>query len=130
MEVRLDARTTSASGTEDLGIRVGDFVAFDPRVEVTDGFIRSRHLDDKACVASIVAALKSLLEAGQVPEQTIYVLISNYRRGRSRRLGWHPARGLRTGGGGYGCHRGGPGLRRVSRHHLCSRTAADPITTA
>jgi putative aminopeptidase FrvX len=58
MEVRLDARTTSAEETQALGIEVGDFVAFDPRVEVTDGFVRSRHLDDKACVACILAALR------------------------------------------------------------------------
>jgi putative aminopeptidase FrvX len=42
MEVRLDARTQSAEETGELGIAVGDFVAFDPRVEVTNGFVRSR----------------------------------------------------------------------------------------
>src|SRR5665648_126458 len=51
MEVRLDARTQSSSETQDLGIEIGDFVAFDPRLEITEGFVRSRHLDDKACVA-------------------------------------------------------------------------------
>ena len=44
MEVRLDAVTSSVKETEDLGIRVGDFIAFDPRVELTNGFIRSRSL--------------------------------------------------------------------------------------
>jgi putative aminopeptidase FrvX len=56
MEVRLDAQTSSPKETRALGIEVGDFVAFDPRVEVTNGFIRSRHLDDKACVANILSA--------------------------------------------------------------------------
>src|SRR5512138_572028 len=42
MEVRLDARTSSRQETHDLGINIGDCVAFDPRVEVTNGFIRSR----------------------------------------------------------------------------------------
>ncbi len=69
MEVRLDARTTNAEETRQLGIEVGDFVAFDPRVEVTNGFIRSRHLDDKACVACIVAAVKALHDAGLQPVQ-------------------------------------------------------------
>ena len=78
MEVRLDARTTSAAETEGLGIRVGDFVAFDPRVEVTEGFVRSRHLDDKACVAALVAAIKSMTESGQSPAQSVYFLFSNY----------------------------------------------------
>lgn len=78
MEIRLDARTSSAKETRALGINVGDFVAFDPRVEVTSGFIRSRHLDDKACVAAIVAAIKALTESGQSPAQSVYFLISNY----------------------------------------------------
>jgi len=78
MEVRLDARTTSADETEALGIHVGDFVAFDPRVEVTNGFVRSRHLDDKACVANLVAAVKALSDAGLQPAQTTYLLVSNY----------------------------------------------------
>jgi len=78
MEVRLDARTTSLQETEELGIRVGDFISFDPRVEITNGFVRSRHLDDKACVACLVAAVNAVQRAGLKPTQTIYLLISNY----------------------------------------------------
>ena len=78
MEVRLDVRTTSEKETRELGINIGDCVAFDPRVEVTNGFIRSRFLDDKACVANIVAAIKSMTEAGLSPARTVYFHISNY----------------------------------------------------
>ncbi len=78
MEVRLDIRTTSAEETRALGIEVGDFVAYDPRVEVTNGFIRSRHLDDKACVACLLTAVKALHEAGLQPVQTTTIHISNY----------------------------------------------------
>lgn len=78
MEVRLDARTSSADETHELGVEVGDFVAFDPRVEVTNGFVRSRHLDDKACVACLVAAVKALHDAGLQPAQKTYLHISNY----------------------------------------------------
>jgi putative aminopeptidase FrvX len=78
MEVRLDARTTSAEETEALGVQVGNFVAFDPRLEITNGFVRSRHLDDKACVANIVGAVKAILDAGLKPAQTTTILISNY----------------------------------------------------
>ena len=78
MEVRLDARTLSKEETRALGIKIGDSVAFDPRVEVTNGFVRSRHLDDKACVANIVSAIKSLADAGQSPTRTVYFHISNY----------------------------------------------------
>ena len=78
MEVRLDARTTSEKQTRELGISIGDCVAFDPRLEVTNGFIRSRFLDDKACVANIVSAIKSMVDAGQGPARSAYFLISNY----------------------------------------------------
>ncbi|OGO68414.1 MAG: peptidase M42 [Chloroflexi bacterium RBG_19FT_COMBO_56_12] len=78
MEVRLDVKTTSQEETEALGIQVGDFVAFDPRVEITNGFVRSRHLDDKACVACLLAAIKALHDAGLSPAQTTYFHISNY----------------------------------------------------
>ena len=78
MEVRLDAQTSSEKETRELGINVGDCVAFDPRVEVTNGFIRSRFLDDKACVATLAAAIKSLAEAGLSPARSVYFLISNY----------------------------------------------------
>lgn len=78
MEVRLDARISGAEDTRTLGIQVGDFVAFDPRVELTNGFIRSRHLDDKAGVACIVAAVKAMHDAGLQPVQRTHLLISNY----------------------------------------------------
>ena len=78
LEVRLDARTFSEQETLDLGIGVGDFVAFDPRVEMNAGFMRSRHLDDKACVAALVTAVKALADAGLKPARTFTLLISNY----------------------------------------------------
>lgn len=79
MEVRIDAKVRSGDDTRRLGIDVGDFVAFDPRVEISDaGFIRSRHLDDKAGVACIVGACKALLDAGLRPAQRTTMLISHY----------------------------------------------------
>ena len=78
MEIRLDVRTTTDKETRALGINIGDCVAFDPRVEVTNGFIRSRFLDDKACVANIIAAIKSLADSGQSPARSVYFHISNY----------------------------------------------------
>ena len=44
-----------------LGINIGDFIAIDPSTEIhPNGFINSRHLDDKAGVATILAAAKSI----------------------------------------------------------------------
>jgi len=79
MEVRIDALTTSAKETRELGIQIGDFIAFDPRVEVSEaGFIRSRHLDDKASIATIYGALDAIHNAGLTPKQTTTIHISNY----------------------------------------------------
>jgi len=78
MEIRLDVRTESVTDTRALGVGVGDFVAFDPRVEVTNGFVRSRHLDDKACVANIIFAVKAITDAGLKPKTTTILHISNY----------------------------------------------------
>ncbi len=79
MIVRLDTRARSGAEVRQLGIDVGDFVAFDPRVEVTNtGFIRSRHLDDKAGVACIAGACKALLDAGLRPAQRTTFLIGHF----------------------------------------------------
>jgi putative aminopeptidase FrvX len=91
MEIRLDERTTSADETRELGIEVGNFVAFDPRVEVVNDFVRSRHLDDKACVATMLAAVKALADAGLKPAQTTTLLVSNYEEvGHGAAVGFPP----------------------------------------
>jgi len=65
VEVRIDAITRSAEETMKLGIEVGDIVAIDTGTEfLENGFINSRHLDDKAGVAIALAALEALERAG------------------------------------------------------------------
>ena len=67
MEIRIDEVTTSEEDTKSLGISVGDFVSFDPRTVITSsGFIKSRHLDDKASVAMILQLLKKLKEENNI----------------------------------------------------------------
>ena len=78
MEVRLDEKVAQAEQTRALGIEVGDFIAIDPRVELTNGFVRSRHLDDKAAVACLVEAVRALHTAGLKPKQTTHIFISNF----------------------------------------------------
>ncbi|WP_174614217.1 M42 family metallopeptidase [Virgibacillus ihumii] len=78
MEVRIDAEVESADDIRALGIEVGDFVAFDPRVQLTDtGFIKSRHLDDKASVAVLLQLIKRLKEENVTLPYTTHFLISN-----------------------------------------------------
>jgi len=79
MVVRLDELVENAEDIKKLGINVGDFVYLDPRVEVTQsGFIKSRHLDNKAGVAIILGVCKYLMETEIVPEYTLEFFISNY----------------------------------------------------
>lgn len=78
MEVRIDAKVESDEDVRALGIEVGDFVSFDPRVEVTDnGFIKSRHLDDKASVAILLQLIKQLKAENVILPYTTHFLISN-----------------------------------------------------
>ena len=79
MEVRLDEIITSKEDTEKLGVRVGDFVSFDPRTVITEsGFIKSRFIDDKLCVAQVLGYLKYLKDNNVKPKTGLYVYISNY----------------------------------------------------
>lgn len=79
IEIRLDEKVSSKEDVEKLGISVGDFISFDPRTVFTDsGFVKSRHLDDKAGVAVMLSVLQTLLEENVVPKNTIHFFISNY----------------------------------------------------
>ncbi|MBG9799393.1 M42 family metallopeptidase [Brevibacillus laterosporus] len=78
MEVRLDEKVTDAQEVKALGISVGDFVSFDPRTTVTEsGFVKSRHLDDKASVAILLGIIKAVQEDKLELPYTTHFLISN-----------------------------------------------------
>lgn len=78
MEVRIDARVKNAEEVRALGIEVGDFVSLDPRVEICDnGFIKSRHLDDKASVAILLQLIKQIHTEKITLPYTTHFLISN-----------------------------------------------------
>lgn len=63
VEMRVDALARDKADLIRLGLDVGDIVAVDPQPEFLDnGFIVSRHLDNKAGVAVMLAALKALQE--------------------------------------------------------------------
>lgn len=79
IEIRLDEKVKSAEDVSKLGISVGDFVFLDPRTTVTEsGFIKSRHLDDKAGVAAILAVAKYFKDNNLTPKYTTHFFISNY----------------------------------------------------
>lgn len=79
MHVRLDEEVSSRKQVESLGIAVGDYIHFDPRsVRTSSGFIKSRHLDDKAGVAVLLEAARRLSESDVRPRRTVHFLISCY----------------------------------------------------
>ncbi|CAH2713009.1 Putative aminopeptidase YsdC [Neobacillus rhizosphaerae] len=78
IEIRIDEKVHTADEVRKLGIEVGDFVAFDPRVAVTpSGYIKSRHLDDKASVAILLQLIKQLKAENIILPYTTHFLISN-----------------------------------------------------
>jgi putative aminopeptidase FrvX len=79
MMIRIDEPVKSRDDVLALGIEHGDYISFDAKFQYTDsGFIKSRHLDDKASVAIILGMLKEMSEGHVVPESNLKILISNY----------------------------------------------------
>jgi len=77
VELRLDIDMRDGSSPEDHGIAIGDHVAIDPQPEfLENGFINSRHLDDKAGVASMLAAIKALKDERTALPVDCFFLIS------------------------------------------------------
>lgn len=79
MEVRIDEKVASEQDTLALGIQVGDFISFDPRFELTEsGFVKSRHLDDKASTALLLHTLYTLKENEEsIPHTTLFYISTN-----------------------------------------------------
>lgn len=79
MLVRIDEKVKSRDEVLALGINSGDYISFDPKFQLTDkGFIKSRHLDDKASVAILLGMLREMSQEKLVPEKSLKILISNY----------------------------------------------------
>jgi putative aminopeptidase FrvX len=79
VEVLLDEKVTSKEDTEKLGVAVGDYVTFDPRVVYTDsGFLKSRFLDDKLSVAVLLGLAKYLGDTGAKLRRKVYVYVTVY----------------------------------------------------
>jgi putative aminopeptidase FrvX len=79
MLIRIDELVESKEDVLKLGINSGDYVSFDAKYQLTgNGFVKSRHLDDKASVAVLLGLLKEMSESGLVPVKSLKLIISNY----------------------------------------------------
>lgn len=77
MEIRLDEPVRTRAEVEALGVSVGDYVSFDPRaVRTPSGYIKARHLDDKAGVAVLLAVARQLSQLGRQPAVTTHLFFS------------------------------------------------------
>ncbi len=109
IEVRLDEVVACPDDIRKLGIAVGDFVSLDPRTTITEsGYIKSRHLDDKACVAICLGVAKAILDGSVELDRPTYLYFLGLRGGRARHVGRHSGRRDRSDRGRYGGGRDGP----------------------
>lgn len=77
VEVRIDELVDTAADTTALGIQIGDFVALDAEPLVTgSGFVKSRHLDDKAGVAAALGAFKAVVDHDLLLPVSAHLLVT------------------------------------------------------
>jgi len=91
MRIRLDTDVDGADAVRDLGISVGNYVHFDPRPVLTaSGYIKGRHLDDKAGVAALAAAAEEIAQSGEKPRRTVHFMFTSHEEVGHGGAGWFP----------------------------------------
>ena len=77
LEVVLDENVSSKDEVRALGIGVGDFISLDPRaVHTPSGYIKSRHLDDKASASVLLALAKMAASSDLTLSRKIYLVFT------------------------------------------------------
>ena len=78
-EIVLDEDTSTVEDLKNLGLEVGDIVAFDSRTRVTEsGYIKSRFLDDKLSVGILLGFAKYIKDNGIELTRRTYLHITVY----------------------------------------------------
>jgi putative aminopeptidase FrvX len=84
LEVRLDALLNGGQlanwfDTRAIGVEVGDFVSWDTRTQVLDnGYIKSRHLDNKAGVAAMLEVTRAVMQETLELPAPVHFLVTTY----------------------------------------------------
>lgn len=79
VEIILDEKVKSQKDVEKLGIKVGDFISLDPRTKVTkSGFIKSRHLDDKASAGLLISLAKMVADGKITLSRKVSLFFTTY----------------------------------------------------
>ena len=76
--VVLDEPVKTAEDVRALGIETGDMIALEPRFTLANGYLKSRFIDDKACAAVLLTAMKAMKEANTVPDRRVYAYFAMY----------------------------------------------------
>lgn len=76
LSVRVDLALKSRKDSLQNYIEVGNFVSFDPKFRVVNGFIKARHLDDKASAAVLLALADVLQERAAELSQNVYLFFN------------------------------------------------------
>ena len=76
--VVLDEDVHDASQVRALGVDTGDMIALEPRFTMSNGYLKSRFIDDKACAAVLLSAMKELREQGLELGRKVYAYFSMY----------------------------------------------------
>ena len=92
MEIVLDQKTSSKDDTLGLGIQAGDPVSLDPRFRrAGDGYIKSRHLDDKASSALLLALARDFTEERLSCQRPVTIMFTKYEEVGHGAAAGHPA---------------------------------------
>lgn len=79
MEVVIDEVVKTQKDTLKLGINVGDFISLDARTILTpSGFIKSRHLDDKASAGILLGLAKMVADGKLKLKRKVTILFTTY----------------------------------------------------
>ena len=76
--VVLDAPVSSAQETRALGVETGDMVALEPRLAVSNGYVKSRFVDDKASAAVLLLVIRDLLRQNAPLGRRVYFYFAMY----------------------------------------------------
>jgi len=77
LEIVLDEEVKCAADVEALGIETGCFISWDPRTQLTaSGYLKSRHLDDKASAGMLLALARMVAEGKIALKRQVYILFT------------------------------------------------------
>lgn len=74
--VVLDLPVKNADDVRTYGIETGDMIALEPRLTESGGYIKSRFIDDKACAAVLLCAIREIKEKNLPLKRKVYAYFS------------------------------------------------------